>query len=279
MSNASVARRTGLPHGVLASTVIGIAAAACSWLLSGIIPMLVANNARLDQLYALVTGGIVGASVAAARAFRHREGVAFGGVAGALLGGVGALCGASLFAFLRAPAPPPMFLVERVLAWAFACGGSALFLGTFVNQGPTASRVLECALIGCGGGAVAGVIFTLPGASDVWLAAAMLWFGATIGFAVAGPELWHATATIELLPAKGQGPNLAMMREWPLHEGTALGLGEAQVACIGGRIALYPPAGGVIWSGRSVRHPLFLAASGTVTVGRTRYEIRFRDDR
>ncbi len=274
MSNAAVSKRAALPRGVVASMVIGIAAAACSWLASGIAPLLIVSNARLDQVDALLSGAIAGAAVLAARAFRRREAITFSGAAGALLGGVGALCGASLLAFLRTPASPHAFLVERVLAWACTCGGSTLLLGAFVNRGGLSNRTMECALLGCGGGAIAGVLFALPGASDVWQAAAMLWLGATIGFAVAGPELWHAPATVELLPGKGVGPSLVILREWPLQEGMTLVLGEAQVACVGGRIALYPPAGGVVWSGRSVRRPLFLVSSGTVAVGRARYQIR-----
>jgi hypothetical protein len=269
--NASAPASSRLPHGVLASTVIGIAAAAGGWLVSGLGPALTTSYARLDQLSALLVGGIVGAAVIGARAFRRREDVWYGGVAGALLGGVGALCGASLFAFLHAPVSPRTFLVERGVAWGCSCGGATVLLA-IISPGAS-RRIVETALIGSGGGAIAGVIFTLPGASEVWQAVAMLWFGGTIGFAVAGPELWHAIATVELLPARGKGPSLVTLREWPLHEGTVVALGEAQVACVGGRIALYPPAGGVVAAGRHVRHPTFVASSGTIAVGRTRYQV------
>lgn len=273
MNAATGAGASRLPHGVLASTVIGIAAAACGWLLNGLGPVVTVDYTRLDQIAALVVGGVVGGAVIAARAFRQRQDVVFGAVAGALFGGVGALCGASLLAFIHTSASPRIFLIERVAAWAFSAGGTTTFLAAFIHGRPS-RRIAESALIACGGGAIAGVIFTLPGATDVWQAVASLWFGGTVGFAVSGPELWHATATIELLPARGEEPSLLTLREWPLDDGKVLALGEAQVACVSGRIALYPPAGGVVASGHNVRHPTFIAASGTIAVGRTRYHLR-----
>ena len=264
-----------LPHGALASTVIGMAAAACGWLLLGIGPSITSSYTRLDQFAALVVGAAVGGSVIAARAFRQRGDVRLNAAAGALLGGVGALIGVSLLAFIHAPTSPGTFLVERVAAWGLSAAGAAALLATLANV--RAPRwIAESAGMAFGGGAFAGVIFTLPGAPEVWQAIASLWFGGAIGLAVAGPELWHATATIELLPARGQSTNPLTIREWPLHEGTVLALGEAQVACVGGRIALYPPAGGIVAADRTVRIPAFIATSTMIAVGRTRYHLCVR---
>jgi hypothetical protein len=262
-----------LPHGVLASTVIGIASGACGWLLNGILPALTVSYIRLDQLAALVVGGVVGASVIASRAFRQRGDPVFSAVAGALLGGVGALAGASLLAFAHSAVSPRIFLIERMGAWALACGGATVFLALFANA-RAARWIAESMLISAGGGAIAGVIFTLPGASDVWQAVACLWFGGTVGFAVAGPELWHAVATVEHLPPRGAAASLLTIRESPIHEGNVVALGEAQLACLDGRIALYPPAGGVVAGGRNVRHAAFVTASGTIVAGRARYHLQ-----
>jgi hypothetical protein len=272
MNDLAVPASRRLPHGAQASAVVGVIAAACGWLVVGIGPMLTVSYTRLDQLVAVVLGGIVGASVMGMRAVRQRRGVLFSVAAGGLLGAAGMLLGASALVFVHTVATPGLFLAERAAAWALSCGGAALFLGLLAapHQRWTAERML----IACGGGAIAGVIFTLPGATEVWQAVAFLWFGGVIGIAVAGPELWHAVATVELLPPKGRAASLLAIREWPLHEGSVVTLGEARLACVGGRIALYPPAGGVVSLGRSVRNPTFLEASGTVAVGRSRYYLR-----
>lgn len=277
MSSLFGAAAPRLPRGVLASTVIGIAAAACGWLISGMGPSLTLSYTRLDQFAALVVGGAVGASVIAARAFRQRGDVVFSAGAGGLLGAVGALCGVSLLAFVHASVSPRTFLAERVAAWAFAAGGATILLAMLTNR-RRPQWIVESALIGTGGGAIAAVIFMLPGASEVWQAVAFLWLGGTVGFAVAGPELWHAAATVELLPARGAAPNLLTMREWPIHDGRAVALGEAQVAGVGGRVALYPPAGGAVAADHNVRHATFVTASGTISVGRIRYHLQIRRD-
>jgi hypothetical protein len=102
----------------------------------------------------------------------------------------------------------------------------------------------------------------------------MLWFGAVAGLAIAGPELWDSYGILALLPAKGQAWNPLLMREWPVHDGFNIGVGEARIACQQGRIALYPPAGGVAADGRVVRRPKFVASSTIITVGRQRYHIQ-----
>jgi hypothetical protein len=262
-------------HGVRASAAIGILAGACAWLLDGIGPSLTISYTRLDQLAALTIGTVVGSTVLAARAFRRRGDVLFDAGAGALLGGVGALVGVSLLAFIHVAATPRVFLVERIAAWALSCAGATVSLAWFAGPKFT-PRIRDSALIAFGGGAIAGVIYTLPGASDVWQAIAMLWVGATIGFAIAGPESWHATAVIELLPERDGRWHPLRLREWPVDDGDVLALGEAQLACQGGRVALYPPAGGVFADGHTVRVPRFIDATGVITVGRARYLIEVK---
>ncbi|MGH7592301.1 MAG: hypothetical protein ACRELE_00365, partial [Gemmatimonadales bacterium] len=227
---------------------------------------------RLDQLSALTLGGFVGAAVLGSREFRQRGHPLYGAVAGLLLGGAGAIAGISLLAFDHGVLSPRSFFLERAAAWALACGLTGVALGTFVRP-HTRRMLLERAGLAVGGGAVGGILFTLPGATDLWQAVAFVWFGATIGVAVVGPELWSAGAVIEGLPARGRSLTLLALREWPLHDGVRA-IGEARVSLVNGRVALYPPAGGVVADGRPWRRPHYLLANTDVAVGRIRYRVR-----
>ena len=132
----------------------------------------------------------------------------------------------------------------------------------------------ETMLVAAIGGLTAGAIFSLPGASDAWQAIACIWFGGAVAFAVAGPELWHAYAVVEMAPTKGRKWNPLLMREWPLHDVASLALGEATIACQEGRVAIYPPAGGLVANGHSVREPRLLDENVLLLVGRARYHIQ-----
>jgi len=266
-------RAERLPRGIWSSTAIGVSAAAIGWFVTAAVPAVTSSYTRLDQLTALILGALTGAGVLGARAYRQRRSTGFGITAGALLGGVGALAGASVIVFDHAAITPRWFVVERVMAWLLTAVGTALFLGMHVER-KRWRWLRESLLIAAIGGGTAGAMFSLPGASDAWQAMAFAWFGGAIAFAVSGPELWHAFAVIEGAPAKGRGWNPLLMREWPLHDAASLDLGEAQVACQGGRVALYPPAGGLVSNGHSVREPRLLESNALIVIGRARYHIQ-----
>ncbi len=273
MTTSSNARAERLPRGVWSSTAIGMSAGAIGWLASGAISTVTFSYPRLDQLTALALGAITGAGILGAREFRQRRSPGFGAAAGSMLGGIGALTGASLIAFTHADVSPRWFVIERVLTWLLTAAGSATFLGLFVS-GRRRQWLRETMLIAGIGGLTAGAIFSLPGASEAWQAIACIWFGGAVAFAVAGPELWHAYAVVEMAPPKGRKWNPLLMREWPLDDSASLSLGEAQVACQQGRVALYPPAGGLVANGHSVREPRLLDANVLLLVGRARYHIQ-----
>lgn len=261
-----------LPRGVMASMIIGLAAGFVAWLASGLWSSVTSNFVRLDQLSGLGLGAAVGAAVLAGREFRQRRSPAFGAAAGLLLGGAGGISGVSLMAFSHGVVTPQLFLFERMAAWGLAAGFTVLALGVFI--GARSRRIsIERWLIASVGGAIAGSIFTLPGITDLWQAVAFLWFGAAIGLATAGPELWSATVVVENLPRRGRQLSLLALHEWPLYRG-AVTIGEAQVAVVDGGVALYPPAGGVVADGRQVRRPWFLRELTDVTIGRAHYRIR-----
>jgi hypothetical protein len=271
----TVVRRAAerLPRGIWSSTVIGMSAASVGWLLSGLLPALTTSYTRLDQLTALVLGATIGAALLGAREYRQRRGVLLGLFAGVLLGGVGALVGASVLAFAHNAIAPKWFVAERTASWMFSAGGAAALLSLFVARRQR-MWIREAVILAMIGGASSGAILSLPGYSDVWQAVACIWFGAAIGFAVAGPELWHAFAVVEMAPVRGERWNPVLTREWPLHDGLSLELGEARVACQDGLVAIYPPAGGLVANGHSVRQPRFLWDNALVIVGRARYHVQ-----
>lgn len=270
-------RSEALPRGVLASILIGASGAGVGWLLTGMLPLLTTSNARLDQLNALCFGAATGAAVVAGAAYRRRRSMLSGALAGALLGGVGALVGVTPLALLTGAPSARAFLLERCGAWLLAALGAALAARVWASD--RSDRLGETALIAAVGGAVSGVIFTLPGATDAWQGVAALWFGATIGLAVVGPDLWGATGVVARLPGKGRRWSPWLIREWPLYDGVSLMVGEAQIACLDGRIVLYPPAGGVQADGRTVRRPRFVVASTQIAVGHSRYHLQLLRDR
>jgi hypothetical protein len=262
-----------LPRGVLASILVGATAAACGWALCTLLPSLTTSSARLDQLAAAAVGASTAAAVLAAREYRQRRSGLLGAACGLLLGGVGALAGASLLAFGHAAVAPRLFLLERMLAWLLACVGTTIVARSFAPNGRR-HGMLASGVIAAVGGMTAGAIFTLPGATEAWQGIAMLWFGGSVGLAIAGPELWDCYGVLALLPSRGQAWNPLLMREWPVQDGFSIGVGEARIACQQGRIALYPPAGGVSADGRMVRRPRFIANSTIITVGHQRYHVQ-----
>ncbi len=159
------------------------------------------------------------------------------------------------------------------MAWLLAAVGASALLNAFARE-HRFRWIGESSAIAAIGGAGAGAIFMLPGAADAWQGVACIWFGGAIAFAVTGPELWHARAVIELAPARGGRWNPLTIREWPLHDGAVLALGEAQVGCERGAVTLYPPGGGLVANGHTVRQPREMNGNALIAVGRARYHLQ-----
>jgi len=264
-----------LPRGILASVGLGHAGAVVAWILTGFwsdTGALVPSYVRLDQLTMLLLGALAGASILAGAALRTRGSVVLGFCAGFVLGGAGAVAGSSIAVALPWSGSVRAFIVVRIAGWALAGGLAALLLAAFAAK-PDARRLVESAGLGLLAGAAAGVAFSLPGPSELWQAIAFAILGAGLGVAVAGPALWRAAAIVELSTDRGV-PNVATLREWAVHEGTAASIGGARVACHEGRVALYPAPGGTAVAGRPVTEPVYLTEHATVTVGAERMDVR-----
>ncbi len=265
-----------LPRGVLASAVLGYCAGLVAWIVTGLnadLTALAPTYFRLDQLTLLALGALVGAAVLGGAALRRRGGVAAATAAGLLLGGVGALLGGSLV--LLAPGSTSLggFMAARVGGWALAGGLASLLLACYGTQ-LDPGRMIESLGLGMLAGAFAGVVFALPGPSELWQAVAFTVFGAGLGLAACGPGLWRARALVDLVPARRRVPGILSLREWAVHEGRAVALGSARMGCQDGKLALYPGAAGATLDGRPMTEPAFLPVAAQVGVDGASYRMR-----
>ena len=263
-----------LPKGVLASAAWGYAGAFVAWAISGLwtdTGAVLATYARLDQATMLLLGGLVGAAVLAGAALRRRGSVLLGTVAGFGLGAAGAVIAASAALLLPGMVSLRGFIVARVLGWAVAGGLTAVLLSLY-GAVPDARRSSESLALGLLSGAVAGVVFALPGPSELWQAAACMVFGAGVALAAEGPGLWHAAAIVE---AVGARPALGILslREWAVPAEGAVAIGDTRLAWQGGRLALHPAASGAMVDGRRVNQAMYLSPGPLALDGAT-YRVR-----
>jgi len=273
VTEAAVADRS-LPKGVLASVAWGYAGALVAWAVTsrwsdtgGI----VATYARLDQATMLLLGGLVGAAVLAGGALRRRGSVPLAALAGFGLGAAGAVVAASAALLLPGMVSLRGFIIARVLGWAVAGGLTAVLLSLY-GGAPDARRSSESLALGLLAGAVAGVVFTLPGPSDLWQALACMVFGAGVALAAEGPGLWHAAAIVEAV-GTGRSPGILSLREWPVPARGAVAIGGTRLAWQTGRLALHPAAAGAMVDGRRVSEAMFVSPGPLALDGGT-YRVR-----
>ncbi len=262
-----------LPRGVLAGTVVGATAGAVAWASAGIVTHFAASGLRADQLDMLWLTAWSGAAVLALRARRIGEASGLAAGFGAVLAGVPALAAVTVASLVSHQNSVAVFLIVRIVAWSLSAAlGVAVVIGVYTR--PTRRVLLESVCLAAMGGAVAAIVYTLPGPTAAWQGVAFTLFGAVIGWCVTGPELWDAPVVVESLPARGALPTLLDLREWPLYPGDTIPLGETRVACVEGVATIYPAASGIVANGRHVSRALGLPLGGTLQIGRSRYRIR-----
>ena len=264
-----------IARGVWASAVLGLTAGAIAW---GMTPFLTgpaghAGAARLDQLTMWLLGSLVGAVVVGGRALRAGHPVFAELIVGFALGGAAALVAATISGFVPPVSTPNTFVALRGLSWAWCGVLTAAALASILAR-RRRGELLETLGISGAGGLVAGMMFALPGPAEFWQAVAFLSFGATIGIAIDWPVLRRARAVIDRAPRRGPVPSVMTLRESPLYEGGSVALGDATLACQWERVTLYPPKSGVVFNGRAVTVPFFLATSGTLMVANQRFRIQ-----
>lgn len=266
-----------LPSGIIAAAVIGVAAGAVSWVIAGAWVTMIHGYIRLDQLTMLTLGAVTGAATVAGDAWRRREAPRMPAVHGVLLGGIGALVPATVFAVLSRHGSGG-FAFERILGWGLTAAATAAAI-SLARPPLRGTRIGAAALVAGAGGIVSGVLLLLPGITELWQALAFVWFGAVVGVAVVAPWLVGAIAVVEIIPGRNALPTMLTLREWPIDDGDSVTLNAAQLACINGRLVLYPPSTGVSLNGHLVISPRVVEGTALVTVGRARYEILVRTRR
>lgn len=265
------------PRGPYSAAVWGATGALVAWLATWLLDDLgpvTPSYQSLDVVVGALLGAGVGGFVGAGAGLRRGAGAVRSALLGALLGTAGAALGAALGVFLGElvwPRPGQgAFLARRALGWGVLAGVLGAALGA-AGWRTDRRRALDAGGAGALAGIFAGVIFSLPGASDLWQAVAFAGVGAGVGWGTAGPALRRALGVLEQ-DTRG----LLALREWPVGEGTVVALPEATVYCTGG-ICAVAPRGAAVWvGGRELREPAELRDGDRIEAGARSYLFRRR---
>ena len=263
------------PQSVTAAAIAGWIGGSVAWGISSgwldATPYL-RTNGRLDQLVALVLGATAGSLVLVARARHRRESLAPALAAGALLGGIPALIGATMCVWLPSADTAGRFVLVRMIAWALTTAFAASGLSRFTRT-PTTRITLESLALGALGGAIGGALYSLPGPSELWSPLAMAWSGAAIGVAGVGPLLWRAAVTVHVLPPRDERRTMWSLHERTVERGASMMLSDAQVACVDDVVYVYPPPGGAVLDGYPLYRAVPLQRDALLAVGRARFRL------
>lgn len=259
-------------HIPAAAAVVGGTAGAIAWSCFALVGGDGWSAWRLDQVTALLLGSAVGAATLGARAKWRGVALPVEVVVGLVLGGAGTLAGASLIATWGTFTSPAAFVLERALCWAVAAAGASValnwYLGWHSSRAP--ARSVGLAMLA---GAGAGAMLSFPGVPDLWQAFAAIWIGAGIAVSCALPDVTIACAAVRQLPRRGEHIGVATVREVRLTGGDLHVVGPVTLAVIGGRVAVYPPAGGVTINGHRRGHPAWITCPSILASGGIRYQI------
>lgn len=269
------------PKGAYAAAVWGLTGALAAWLATWLLDDLgptVSTYGRLDVVAGALLGAGVGAFTGAGAGLRGAAGVARTALLGLLLGTLGGLAGAAAGVALGQalwPAPGQGgFLARRVLGWVLLGAATGLGLGA-AGWRTDRRRMADGALAGAVAGVLAGIVFSLPGAPDLWQALAFGAVGAGVGWGTAGPSLGRALGVLELEARDRRRTGLLALREWGLRDGTVVTLPEATVYCTEGMCAVAPRgAAGVTVGGRPLLEPAELRDGDRIEAGRGSYRFR-----
>ena len=266
------------PASLSAAAITGWVGGAAAWAITSgwrDSSALLSSYDRIDQYVALTMGACIGACVLVGRARHRREPLlpAFG--AGLLLGGVAALMGATYGLLWRSSESSLGFVFQRIATWTLLAAFAATALSMYSRHWHLRSSG-ESLVLGALGGAIAGLIFSLPGPADVWLPLAMTWCGGAIGLAAVGPAMWRAPVVVQLQPPRGRRHSLWSLHECAIENGWSMEWVEAQVGCVNDMVYVYPPPAGAVLDGYPLYRVLPLTRTAMLAVGRTRLRVTLR---
>ncbi|MDQ2930610.1 MAG: hypothetical protein M3Y05_07330 [Gemmatimonadota bacterium] len=277
-----------VPKGAYAAAVSGMAGALLAWLVCSTITDLsdaLPTYARLDLAEGGMIGVFAGAFIAGSDALRRRASVPLGvlfGIALGLVGGVaGGAAGAGLGGVLVPRLTPAAFPLARIVAWVVLGAALGLTLGMRWWQDDE-RRTVDGAGYGALAGLAAGVLYSLPGPSELWQALAFAIVGAGVGAGVCAPSLRRSVAILELERGGSGRIGLTRLREWGLLNGTTVplerdGSAAASVVCEATRCRIVPSAGGgVRVSGKAIAAPTELVNEDRIAIGDAQYRFRRR---
>ena len=277
--------RSFLPKGSYIGTVAGLSGAAVGWLLSSLFTDLgtvLSSYGALDVTVATILGGVLGASILGAAAARRTESVPLGLLLGAVLGGAGALGGCLIGLLLAGKlgwaGSRQGFIVARLLVWGLMGGLTGLALGLrWVAR--DRMRLLDGLLYGLGGGLIGGLLFSLPGPSDLWQMLGFALIGTGLGYGLSGPGLRRTLGVLELETIGERSTGLLRHREWEIADNAATPLGPRfQVQAATGRLKVAPTGQGggepAQLAGRPLTQPAELLNLDTLSIGDRRYRFR-----
>ena len=224
-----------LAKGGVAGAMAGAAGGIVAWIVTGLwgdLGDVLFSYQMLDLAAAATVGASIGFATCLTDAVRNRRGLVVAALVGLALGAAGGALGGFLAVVLSgliaSEAAMRTFVLYRIAAWA-AVG---IAVGAFIGMAYLRSdrrRILDGALWGLGGGLLAGLIYSLPGPSDLWNAFAFAGLGAAVGAGLCAPALQRSHAIIEQEVARGGPFRLFGVREWGLRPSSALHLRDAGV--------------------------------------------------
>lgn len=277
-----------VPKGAYAAAVSGMSGALLAWLVCSTITDLsdaLPTYARLDLAEGGILGVFAGAFIAGSDALRRRASVPLGilfGIVLGLVGGVaGGAAGAGLGGVLAPRLTPAVFPLARVVAWVVLGAALGLTLGMRWWQDDE-RRTVDGAGFGALAGLAAGMLYSLPGPSELWQALAFAIVGAGVGAGVSAPSLRRSVAILELERGGSGRIGLTRLCEWGLLDGTTIplerdGSAAASVVCEATRCRIVPSAGaGVRVSGKAIAAPTELVNEDRIAIGDAQYRFRRR---
>jgi hypothetical protein len=275
-----------LARGTYLGAVAGLTGAGLGWVASqGFTDLgsLIDNYGVLDLVVLALLGALVGGMLLGLGALRKGQNVPLETAAGILLGAIGAATGGFLGFLLSGVAGLESsrqgFLLARLLVWAFAAGllGLALALRTVTLD---RIRLLEGLLLGLGGGAIAAMIFSLPGPTQVWQLFGFLLIGLAVGYGVSRNR--RALGIFELALVRDRSVGLIGHREWEIYDDRSTPIGRRlKVDAAAGRCKVSPVSQSsepVILAGTPVQGAVDLLNEDTLTIGDRKYRFRRMPD-